>query len=134
MNRTASIIIIISLVVGIGIVFAGVSSSKNKVDTSTLQEGQNVEIKDGVQYISIDARGGYFPRVSTAQAGIPTKLIMNTKGTYDCSASLVIRSLKYQEILPQNGETIIDVGIPVAGEPLQGVCGMGMYNFSVNFI
>lgn len=133
MNRTASIIIIISLVVVIGIIFAGVSSSKNKVDTGILQEGQNVEIKDGVQYIKIDARGGYFPRVSTAQAGIPTKLIMNTKGTYDCSASLVIRSLKYQEILPQNGETIIDVGIPVAGEPLQGVCGMGMYNFSVNF-
>jgi plastocyanin domain-containing protein len=134
MNRTASIIIIISLVVGIGIIFAGVSSSRNNVDTSTLQEGQNVEIKDGVQYIKIDARGGYFPRVTTAQAGIPTKLIMNTKGTYDCSASLVIRSLKYQEILPQNGETVIDVGVPVAGEPLQGVCGMGMYSFSVNFI
>lgn len=133
MNRTASIIIIISLVVGIGIIFAGVSSSKNNVDTSTLQEGQNIEVKDGIQYITIGARGGYSPRVTNAASGIPTKIIMKTNGTYDCSASLVIRSLKYQEILPQNGETIIDVGIPVAGEPLQGVCGMGMYSFLINF-
>jgi hypothetical protein len=36
----------------------------------------NSVIKDGVQYVTITARGGYQPRSSTAKAGIPTKLIM----------------------------------------------------------
>lgn len=128
MNKTASIILIVALVIGITIVFS--SSSKSGNSNSPIQ---NSEIKDGVQYITINAKGGYSPNKSIAKAGIPTKLIMKTGGTFDCSSSLVIRSLKYQEILPQNGETVIDVGIPVAGEPLQGVCGMGMYSFEINF-
>ncbi|NCO62135.1 sulfite exporter TauE/SafE family protein, partial [Candidatus Kaiserbacteria bacterium] len=54
-------------------------------------------------------------------------------GTYDCSAALVIRSANYQEVLPPTGQTEIDIGTPKAGEPLRGTCGMGMYNFVVNF-
>ena len=110
----------------------GGSKSKNDTAVST-QSAQNVEVRDGVQYITIDAKGGYSPNVSTAKAGIPTKLIVKTNSTYDCSASLAIRSIGYQKILPQNGEEIIDIGTPKAGEPLQGVCSMGMYNFQINF-
>jgi plastocyanin domain-containing protein len=132
MNKTASIIITLALIVGIGIVFMSGSKSKNTDTNSQVSQFQNVEIKDGVQYVTIDAKGGYSPRVSTAKAGIPTKLIVKTNGTYDCSASLAIRSIGYQKILPQTGEETIDLGTPKAG-PLQGVCGMGMYSFSINF-
>ena len=132
MNKTASIIITLALVVGLGIVLIGGSKSKNDTAVST-QSAQNVEVRDGVQYITIDAKGGYSPNVSTAKAGIPTKLVVKTNSTYDCSASLAIRSIGYQKILPQNGEEIIDIGTPKAGEPLQGVCSMGMYNFQINF-
>lgn len=131
MNKTASIIITIALVIGIGIVFLGGSKSSN--DTETGGSAQNIEIKDRIQYITINAKGGYSPKVSTAKAGILTKLIVKTNGTYDCSASLVIRSVGYQKILSQTGEETIDIGIPKAGEPLRGVCGMGMYNFLINF-
>ena len=93
----------------------------------------NGEIKDGVQYLTITARGGYSPRNSTGKAGIPTKLIMKTNGTYDCSASLVVRSLNYRGMLPSTGEIVLDVGIPKAGDVLQGVCGMGMYSFAIAF-
>ncbi len=124
MNKTALAIVTLGLVVFMGIIFTGNSSSSN---------GQNVEIKDGIQYIRIDAKGGYSPKVSTAKAGIPTKLIMKTDGTFDCSSSLVIRSLNFQKILPQEGETEIDLGIPKAGDPIQGVCGMGMYGFKIDF-
>lgn len=128
MNKTASIIITIGLIISVGIIFAGGLKSKN-----TDQTAQNSYIKDGIQYININAKGGYSPRRSTAKAGIPTRLIVNTNGTYDCSASLVIKSVGFQQILPQSGETEIDIGIPKAGEPLRGVCGMGMYNFEVQF-
>ena len=95
-------------------------------------QNNNVEIRDGVQYVTVAAQGGYFPNSSVIQPGIPTKLIVKTNGTYDCSASLVIRDVGYQKILPSTGEEIIDLGIPTSGQKIQGVCGMGMYNFSVN--
>lgn len=127
MNKTISIIITIALIIGLGIVFF--KQSEGSLGT---QSAQNVEIKDGVQYITINARGGYSPKLSTAQAAIPTKLIVKTKDTYDCSASLVIRSIGYQKVLPQTGEEIIDLGTPQTGT-IQGLCSMGMYNFAVNF-
>jgi len=128
MNKAVSIIITLGLIVTVGIIFAGGSKTNN-----TGQAVQNSEIKDGVQYITINAGGGYSPKISSAKAGIPTKLIVKTNGSYDCSSSLVIRSIGFQKILPQTGETEIDIGTPKAGEPLQGVCGMGMYSFTVNF-
>jgi len=130
MNKIVLSIITIGLIIGIGIIFLG---SKGSDNTASKQAIQNVEVRDGIQYITIDAKAGYSPKLSSAKAGIPTKLIMKTNGTYDCSSSLVIKSLGYQKILAQTGEEVIDVGTPKAGEPLQGVCGMGMYNFVVNF-
>jgi plastocyanin domain-containing protein len=131
MNKIALIIITVGLVVGIGFIL--LSGSKKSTENISAQSIQNSEIRDGVQYITVTAKGGYSPRISTAKAGIPTKLIVKTNGTYDCSLSLVIRSVGFQKILPQSGETQIDIGTPKAGVPLQGVCGMGMYNFSINF-
>ncbi len=131
MNKIASIIITLGLIIGIGIIF--VDRSPNGTNTTAIQAGQNVEIRDGIQYIIISAKGGYSPQTSTAKAGVPTKLVIKTNGTYDCSSSLVIRSIGYQKILSQTGEEIIDIGTPEAGTPLQGTCGMGMYNFLINF-
>jgi plastocyanin domain-containing protein len=129
MYKTASIIIILALIIGMTILFVGGSKNESATTAST----QSVEIKDGVQYITLTARGGYTPRITEAKGGIPTKLIMKTKGTYDCSASLVIHAVGYQNILPQTGQTEIDLGVPKSGEPITGVCGMGMYSFRINF-
>ena len=130
MNKIALSIITIGLIIGIGIIFLG---SKGSDNTASTQAIQNVEVRDGIQYITIDAKGGYSPRVSYGQADIPTKLIVKTNGTYDCSSALVIRSIGYQKTLPQTGEEIIDIGTFKAGSSMQGMCSMGMYNFSVNF-
>ncbi len=130
MNKTALIIISIALIIGIGIVFFG--QSKNNPNPAGDNSSQNVEIRDGIQYVTINARGGYSPRTSTAQANIPTRLIVKTNGTYDCSSSLVIRSIGYQKILSPTGVEVIDLGIPQLGT-LQGLCSMGMYNFTINF-
>jgi len=130
MNKTVSIIITVALVISIGIVFWG--QSKNNLNLADTESVENVEVRDGIQYVTINARGGYSPKISTAQADIPTKLIVRTNGTYDCSVALVIRSIDYQKILSQTGEEVIDLGIPQAGK-LQGLCSMGMYGFAVNF-
>src|SRR3990167_1308228 len=130
MKKIALIFTGVLLIILFGVVIAGGS----KPNTGVVAEGGlNSEIKNGIQYVTINAKGGYFPNASNAQAGIPTKLIVKTKGTFDCSASLLVRSVGFQKILPQTGETEIDIGVPVAGVPLQGVCGMGMYSFIINF-
>ena len=125
MNKTAYIIITLALLVVLGIIFSGGSDSAQK---------QSVEIIDGIQYVRIDAGGGYSPAVTEAKAGMPTKLIVKTNGTYDCSSVLAIRSMNYQKVLPPVGEEVIDIGTPKAGDPLLGTCGMGMYSFVVNFL
>lgn len=126
MNKTAIIIVSIAIIFVLGFLLFGNSRSREPAR-------QNVEVKNGVQYIRVIAKGGYSPMFTSAKAGIPTKIVVETKDTLDCSLSLVIRSVGFQQILPKSGETEINIGIPKLGEPLKGVCGMGMYSFEVNF-
>lgn len=131
MSKSSLIAVTIIILAVFGFIF--IVGSQSGEDANSLPV-ENSEIKDGVQYVTITARGGYTPRVSSAQAGIPTKLIMKTTGSFDCSSSLVIRAVGFQEILPRTGETVIDLGTPEKGVPIEGVCGMGMYSFKINFI
>ena len=91
------------------------------------------EIVDGQQVIDITAKGGYFPRVVMAKSGVPTTLRVNTKGTFDCSASLVIPSLSYQKFLQPSAIEEIRIPAEKAQGTLQGLCSMGMYGFQIKF-
>ncbi|MEX2052547.1 MAG: hypothetical protein WD991_02550 [Candidatus Paceibacterota bacterium] len=124
MNKTVSIILILGLAITIGVFVLGGNETASE---------QSVEIRDGIQYVNVEARGGYTPRVSLAQAGVPTKLVMTTTGTFDCSAALVIKAVNYQNILPQKGKTEIDLGVRASGETIDGLCSMGMYSFQIKF-
>lgn len=128
MNKTVLSIIIAGLVIGLAIIF---TSGGNNTGNITSDSGKNIEIIDGVQYVTVTARGGYSPRNSVVQSGIPTKLIMKTENTYDCSLALVIRSIGFQKMLESSGEEIIDLGILESGSTLQGTCSMGMYSFAI---
>ena len=125
-NTIISILISLALIGGTLYFISDKTSSGSEVVQS-----QNIEIRDGVQYVTINAKGGYFPRVTEIKGGLPTKLVVKTNGTYDCSASLVVRSVDFQKILQPTGEEVIDLGIPKSGDKVQGVCGMGMYNFQI---
>lgn len=133
MNKILSLIIIIVLFLAIGY-FAIFNSKENTNLGIDGNQIKNVEIKEGIQYIIINAKGGYFPKVSNAKADIPTKIIIKTNNTYDCSLAFVIPSLKYQKMLPNKGITEIDIGVNKIGESIQGLCSMGMYSFIVNFL
>lgn len=124
---------IISIIVSV-VLIGGTLYFVSDRSTPTNTPSQNVEIRNGVQYVTVMAKGGYSPRTTQLKGGLPTKLVMKTDGTYDCSASLAIRSAGFQKVLQPTGEEIIDLGTPKSGEKVQGVCSMGMYNFAVNFI
>ncbi len=124
-----SILVTAILIAGTIILVSGNKSSNG----ATSQAANNVSTVDGKQVINIDAKGGYSPRITTAKAGVPTIIKVNTHGTFDCSSSLVIPSLGYRSNLSPSGETNIDVPPQKTGSKLQGLCSMGMYNFTINF-
>ncbi|HEY4523344.1 MAG TPA: cupredoxin domain-containing protein [Candidatus Paceibacterota bacterium] len=130
MKITAISILVAAILIGGAIVIVGSNQDSNGITPPT---ENNVNVIDGKQIIEINAKGGYSPRVTTAQAGMPTVIKVNTRGTFDCSSALVIPSLGYRKNLPPSGETIIDVPLQASGSVLQGLCAMGMYNFQVRF-
>ncbi|MEK7606517.1 MAG: cupredoxin domain-containing protein [Patescibacteria group bacterium] len=111
---------------------AGIVFSPKNTGTEDGAPINSVSIVDGTQFINLTAKGGYTPKKSVAQAGIPTILRFTTKGTFDCSAALRIPSLDISANLTPSGTKEIDIGSPEAGV-LQGTCGMGMYPFEIEF-
>lgn len=109
------------------LIFGGRSGVEQK---SVEPSGNNVTTVDGKQIIEIQAKGGYLPRVTTAQSGIPTTLRINTNGTFDCSSAIRIPSLKVSKNLPATGVTDIDLGTLAPGK-IAGNCSMGMYPFEI---
>ena len=112
------------------LLFGGFNSSGSSASGAS---GNNVSIVDGKQIVEISAKGGYSPRRSVAKAGVPTTLRVKTNGTFDCSGSLVIPSINYQESLPMSGSTDITLPTEEKGKTVQGFCAMGMYSFQVEF-
>src|SRR3989344_5143565 len=119
-------IIVISIIIAGLIMFSADKATDGQI-------GSNVSVIDGKQIITINAKGGYSPKVTTAKAGIPTVIKMSTQGTFDCASALTIPSLGYRKNLPPSGEALIDVPPQKSGAVIQGVCAMGMYNFQVQF-
>jgi plastocyanin domain-containing protein len=128
MKIISYLIVVGAMLIGGGIIFLGSGSR-----ISIPQTQNNVSIVDGKQIIEINARGGYAPRYTTAEADVPTAIKVKTSGTFDCSAAIVIPRLGYRKNLPPTGETLIDVPPQKAGTTLQALCAMGMYNFVVKF-
>lgn len=124
--------VIISIIVAMALVVSAFVFGKGGIQKQDSVPVNNVTIVDGKQIIEIKARGGYYPRKSIAKAGIPTILRFNSKGTFDCSASVRIPSLNISELLSQSGSTDIPIE-NVSPGVLRGSCGMGMYPFEIDF-
>lgn len=128
MKTTVISILVAGVLIGGAIMF---SSGKDVSDTE--QAVNNVSIVNGKQIITINAKGGYSPRVTTAKADIPTVIKVATNGTFDCSSALAIPSIGYRENLSPSGATEIEVPSQKVGTTMQGLCAMGMYNFAIHF-
>lgn len=121
------IILVSSVFISLALIFFALSWGGEQ------SSGDVVREENGVQIISVLARGGYSPGEIVAKAGVPTRLDVATKGTYDCSSALVIPSLDYQKFLPSTGVTSIDIPAQSSGAKINGLCSMGMYSFEIVF-
>ncbi len=123
--KTALYFVAMIAIVAIAVIL-GVPKNQVATDSSVVIEG-------GKQTIYLTAKEGYFPQAITATSGLPTTLVVKTRGTYDCSASLVIPALRTQMILPPSDETIIPIPDAQTYGVLEGACSMGMYRFTIDF-
>jgi sulfite exporter TauE/SafE len=74
----------------------------------------------------------YSPARITARAGIATTLLLHTDRTTGCTRSFAIPSLGIEQVLPETGQTAIDLGTSQAGT-LRYTCSMGMYGGVIHF-
>lgn len=125
--------IIVALGITVSLVLIlGALSMKPEQDSS--QNNLNaVRVENGTQYIKIIARNGYTPNQINAKADMPTVLEIETRGTYDCSASLSIPQLNYNNFLNPTGVVKIDIPKNQTRDPLNILCSMGMYSSVINF-
>ncbi len=124
-KSTVISIIVAAALIGVAFVFATRSPGVASVD--------NVSVENGTQIVKITAKGRYTPTLTEASANIPTTLRIETNGTFDCTSILRIPSIGYQQNLPPTGATDIELPPQKSGAIVQGVCAMGMYNFTVRF-
>ncbi|MCC7004727.1 cupredoxin domain-containing protein [Candidatus Nomurabacteria bacterium] len=127
--------IIVSIVIMFVLIGGALLLTKNNPSNISEQSlnVNNISVVDGKQIIDISVRGGYSPAKTTAKAGIPTVIRFNTSSTFDCSSFIRIPSMNFAKVLPNTGKTEVQIDDPKDGI-LQGMCGMGMYRFEINFI
>lgn len=124
MKQTVISIIIAAALIGGALLITGRGSEGG---------GNNVSEQNGTQIIEVSAGNGYSPRFTVAKADLPTVLRMETRGAFSCASALTIPKLGYRANLPLSGTTDIDIPPQKSGSVLQGLCAMGMYNFSITF-
>lgn len=94
-------------------------------------DASTVEIVDGQQTGIITVTPGeYSPANLAIQAGVPTTLVFRSDNALGCVASLVISSLGIETVLPENGDSQVDLGVPAPGT-IDYSCAMGMYSGTI---
>ncbi|WP_109509772.1 sulfite exporter TauE/SafE family protein [Nocardioides speluncae] len=90
-------------------------------DASTVESAP-----DGTQTVVITVSSGYYsPSNALLKAGVPTQLIFRSEDARGCERALVIPAFDVEQILPENGDTVIDAGVLEPGT-IEYSCSMGM--------
>jgi len=125
--------ILIGVILLVSFIVFNNKNSGQKVYTYDAPPSSNLKTEGDKQIVEIKAKGGYTPAMTTAKAGVPTIIRVQTNGTFDCSTALRIPEINYSKNLPPTGTTDIEVPAQEAGTTLSALCSMGMYHFKVQF-
>ena len=96
------------LVIIIFLFFNGIA--KGQTQTAQNEILGKTDTVEGIQYLDLTAKGGYFPSVINAKADIKTILRVKTASTFDCSSALTIPKLKIRKNLPPTASTEVLIG------------------------
>lgn len=104
----------------------------NSGDTNQATANSGPAVQGNVITINV-LSFAYSPDVVKAPANQPMQLKLVTNNTWGCTRAIVIPDLGIQQLLPETGETIIDLPPQPAGSTLFYTCSMGMYNGAIQF-
>jgi uncharacterized protein len=76
---------------------------------------------------------GYVPELLSLPANQPIELHLVTNDTRSCARAFTIPALNIMEILPQTGDTVIQIPAQSAGTSMQFACSMGMFGGKMVF-
>lgn len=86
----------------------------------------------GKQIITLRVTDFYETTAFTAEAGVPTTLVLRGDDAGGCARAFTIPALGVQEIVERFGDTDVDLGTPKAGQ-LRFSCAMGMQTGTIDF-
>lgn len=89
------------------------------------------ELVGGVQVLTINVEDrGYSPNYWNIKSGQPVRLRLITNRTFGCARAFTIPALGLEKVLPDTGETLIDIPAQAQGQ-LNFTCSMGMYTGTI---
>ncbi|WP_198653894.1 urease accessory protein UreH domain-containing protein [Actinocorallia populi] len=92
-----------------------------------------VDPSSGVQTVTLHVLDrGYRPALLSADAGVPTVLVLSTRGTTGCTLAFTLPDRDVSLALPRTGRTRIGLGVPSPGR-LRFLCSAGHYSGSLTF-
>ncbi|MGY5079160.1 urease accessory protein UreH domain-containing protein [Streptomyces nigrescens] len=86
----------------------------------------------GKQIVTVTVTDFYAPSQVTAEAGVPTTLVLHGQGANGCARAFTIPELGVREIVKQDGDTKIELGKRKPGT-LRFSCAMGMKTGAIKF-
>jgi sulfite exporter TauE/SafE len=90
-------------------------------------------LSNGTQVVTLQVGAtSYTPAAVVARPGVPTQIVLKTRGINGCTSAFVIASRGIEKVLPETGTTTLDLGKPKPGT-LKYTCGMGMYGGRIEF-
>jgi uncharacterized protein len=98
----------------------------------SIESGPGLEAAANVITIQV-LDSGYDPNYILAQPEQPLQLNLVTNHSYSCGRAFLIPALDIQTILPETGETAIDISPQPAGSVLYFTCAMGMFSGQIRF-
>lgn len=108
-------------------------ASAIKLGNAAVGTPMPAQVISGVQELVITAHPfEYAPSYLSAKSGRPLRLRLVTNNSYGCTRGFVIPSLGIQRVLPETGETVIDLPPQPIGN-LSFTCSMGMYSGLIAF-
>lgn len=87
----------------------------------------------GRQVVEVVIRGGYWPGVIVARAGLPLRIVFRREDDDSCTERVIFSVPRLDRRLAPTGTTTIDLPAQPAGE-VRFTCGMGRYRGRIEVV
>jgi P-type Cu+ transporter len=89
------------------------------------RRGARSEVRDGIQEVEIEVKGGYSPDLIHVRQGVPLRLVFDRREAGECTSRVVFEDLGVDAYLPPHERTAVEL-VPDRPGRFRFACGMNM--------